>query len=87
MARPWGQLSCLHVPRASSLMVVRLGVRPILLSPQSPTCHQAAALTRDVCLAFGSNRSLLLQVHGSRHGPSGSTAENPTMVPGHITSY
>jgi hypothetical protein len=43
-----------------------------------------AAQVRDICLAFGGNRSLLLQGQGPR---CGSTGQDPTMVPGGITGY
>ena len=41
----------------------------VLNSPQMSTFSWSAAQTRDFHLELGSNRPILLQGHGSRHGP------------------
>lgn len=60
LSRPQGQLS---------LVMSRREAGPVLRSPQTSTSLQVAAQTRDIQLAFGDNRLLLLQGHGPRHSP------------------
>jgi hypothetical protein len=45
-------------PKASSSMMLRWEVGPVLQSPQASAYHQKTAQTGDICLAFGGHRSL-----------------------------
>ena len=81
--REEGYLALIHttiweVSRASSLMLLSAAVAHSL---QPSTCPRAVTHTRDICLAFGGNRSLMLQ------GQGGSTDQDPTVFPGSISDY
>ena len=79
-----GQLPCCEAFRTSSPMMPRQGVQPALHSPQTSTWPQVAPQTRDVYLAFGDNRPLLLQGHRPRHGLQWSSGQDLIMVLGGI---
>lgn len=62
-------------------------VGTVMHSPQTLTCSLLASQIRDACLAFSGDRSLMLQGHRPRHGPLGSTDQDPTMTQGGTTCY
>lgn len=59
----------------------------VLYSPWTSTCSQAATQTSDFYLAFCGNRPLLLQSHGSRHGPRSSPWWQHRVGPNHGPSW
>lgn len=56
------------------------GIGIVLHSPQASICPQGAAQIRDVHLAFGCNRPLLLQGYRPKQAPGGTTGQDLTMV-------
>lgn len=58
-------------------MILSQGVESVLHILQTSVCPWETAQTKDVCLAFGNNRALVLQGHGHRCDPS----DNLTIVP------
>jgi hypothetical protein len=69
LARGWGSHSSSQAFWNSSLLMPRQRVGPALHSCQTSTWPQVAAQTSYVCLAFGCNRTLLLQGHRPKLAP------------------
>jgi hypothetical protein len=59
----WGSALLLSYPQDQFSHDAQVSGGAVLHNLQTSTCPQAAAQIRDLCLAFGGNRPLLLQSH------------------------